>query len=142
MKHRTATLVPAGRAHDAVSYRRWVACQIGPRRVGGIYRSGYSGAVYEVVAVDPGPRTEWPIWQITTRILGATIAVRHCTAWEDRDQVLAEPGEAALRYWAEHVLADPAPTAGPTAGALLEQRHLLDEVAHPEQVAALQRLAA
>ncbi|MFF2630865.1 hypothetical protein ACFVUN_34520 [Kitasatospora griseola] len=144
MKHRTATatLAPAGRAHDDVSYRRWVARQIGPRRVGGIYRSGYSGAVYEVVAVDPGPRTEWPTWQITTRILGATTTVRHCTAWEGRDRVLAEPGESALRYWAEHVLADPAPTAGPTAGALLEQRHLLDEVAHPEQVAALQRLAA
>ncbi|MFD8597484.1 hypothetical protein ACFV1L_21020 [Kitasatospora sp. NPDC059646] len=144
MKHRARTATPARRTYyDAVSYRRWVARQIGPRRVGGIYRSGYSGAVYEVLAVDPGPRTgTWPVWQITVRILGGTRAIEHCTGWEDRDRVLAEPGEEALRYWAEHTLAAPALTTSPTAGALLEQRHLLDEVAHPDLTAAFRALAA
>ncbi|MFJ5927614.1 hypothetical protein ACIQF6_33965 [Kitasatospora sp. NPDC092948] len=144
MKYRARTATPARRAHyDADSYRRWVARQIGPRQVGGIYRSGYAGAVYEVLAIDPGPRIgAWPVWRITVRLLGATAAVQHCTAWEARDQVLAEPGESALTYWAEHILDGPVLTAGPTAGALLEQRHLLDEVAHPEQVAVFRHLAA
>ncbi|MFJ1796544.1 hypothetical protein [Kitasatospora griseola] len=143
MKYRARNSSPARRAHyDADSYRRWVAREIGPRQVGGIYRGGYSGAVYEVVAIDPGPRAEWPTWRITVRTLGATRTTWHCVGWDhSRDQVVAEPGEDALRHWAEHVLAGPALTASPTAGALLEQRHLLDEVAHPGTVAALHQLA-
>ncbi|MFE2727072.1 hypothetical protein [Kitasatospora sp. NPDC059327] len=39
--------------------------------------------------------------------------------------------------WADPVLERPA-----TGGALLEQRHVLCEAAHPDQVAALRRLAA
>ncbi|MFF8775094.1 hypothetical protein [Kitasatospora sp. NPDC015120] len=38
--------------------------------------------------------------------------------------------------WADPLLEQPA-----TDGALLEQRHVLDEAAHPDQVAALRRLA-
>lgn len=39
--------------------------------------------------------------------------------------------------WADPVLEQPA-----TGGALLEQRHVLYEAAHPDQVEALRRLAA
>jgi len=38
--------------------------------------------------------------------------------------------------WADTVLARPA-----KGGALLEQRHVLDEAAHPHQTAAIYRLA-
>ncbi|MET9183150.1 hypothetical protein ABZX88_33815 [Kitasatospora aureofaciens] len=137
MKHRARISSPARRAYyDAASYRRWVARQIGPRAVGGYYRSAYSDSVYEVLAIDPGPREGWPVWRITVRTLGEDATRWHCTAWDERDQVVAEPGEQALRFWAEHTLARPA-----SSGALLEQRHLLDEAAHPGTVAALHELA-
>ncbi|MFJ2781556.1 hypothetical protein [Kitasatospora sp. NPDC087315] len=135
MKHRARTATPARRAYyDAAGYRRWVARQIGPRRVGGLYRTSPFDPVYEVLAVDPGPRAEWPTWQITVRTLGETRIRTHCTAWEG--EVVAEPGEQALQFWAEHTLARPA-----EGGALLEQRHVLDEAAHPGTVAALHELA-
>ncbi|MEE1783046.1 hypothetical protein PUR71_08970 [Streptomyces sp. SP17BM10] len=137
MKHRARTSSPARRAYyEAASYRRWVARQIGPRRVGGFYRSVYSDTVYEVLAIDPGPRESWPVWQITVRTLGESSSRWHCTAWDERDQVVAAPGEQAMRLWAEHTLAQPA-----VGGALLEQRHVLDEAAHPDTVAALHQLA-
>ncbi|GAA2815080.1 hypothetical protein GCM10010441_44640 [Kitasatospora paracochleata] len=140
MKHRARTSSPARRAYyDAASYRRWVARQIGPRCVGGIYRSGYSDSVYEVLAIDPGPREGWPTWRITVRTLGEDMTRWHCTAWDadhDHDQVVAEPGVQALRVWVEHTLTRPA-----SSGALLEQRHVLDEAAHPGTVGALYELA-
>ncbi|MEE1821233.1 hypothetical protein PUR61_03320 [Streptomyces sp. BE20] len=126
MKHYARTSSPARRAHyEAATYRRWVARQIGPRRVGGLYRATRFDPVYEVLAVDPGPRTEWPIWQITVRTLGESRIRTHCAAWEG--EVVAEPGEQALTAWADRTLAQPA-----ADGALLEQRHVLDEAAHPD----------
>ncbi|MFF1908256.1 hypothetical protein [Kitasatospora sp. NPDC058218] len=137
MKHRARTFSPARTAYyDAASYRRWVARQIGPRAVGGYYRSAHSDVVYEVLAVEPGPLPGWPVWKITVRQLGESRSYWHCTAWDERDQVVAEPGEQALKFWAEHTLAHPA-----DGGTLLEQRHLLDEAAHPGTVAALHQLA-
>ncbi|MFF2080603.1 hypothetical protein ACFVXG_38295 [Kitasatospora sp. NPDC058162] len=138
MKHRARNSTPARRAHyDAASYRRWVARQIGPRAVGGYYRSGYSDTVYEVLAIEPGPLPGWPVWRITVRTLGETSSRWHCSAWDERrDRVVAEPGAQALTFWAEYTLAQPACT-----GALLEQRHLLDEAAHPDLVDALHHLA-
>lgn len=50
---------------------------------------------------------------------------------------LIETDAETIRYWADGVLEQPA-----TGGALLEQRHVLEEAAHPEQVEALRRLAA
>ncbi|WP_327075618.1 hypothetical protein OG196_43630 (plasmid) [Kitasatospora purpeofusca] len=138
MKHRARTSSPARRAYyDAASYRRWVARQIGPRAVGGYYRSHHSDIVYEVLAIEPGPRRPaWPTWKITVRELGASRSYWHCTAWDERDQVVAVPGEQALEFWAEHTLARPA-----DGGALLEQRHVLEEAAHPATVTALHQLA-
>ncbi|MGE7437021.1 hypothetical protein [Kitasatospora sp. NPDC001175] len=137
MKHRARNSSPARRAYyDAASYRRWVARQIGPRAVGGFYRSAYSDVVYEVLAIESGPRPQWPTWKITVRTLGESTSRWHCTAWDERDQIVAEPGEQALKFWAEHTLARPA-----EGGALLEQRHVLDEAAHPATVAALHQLA-
>ncbi|MFE4604319.1 hypothetical protein ACFRKE_26095 [Kitasatospora indigofera] len=130
MKHRARAY------YDAAGYRRWVARQIGPRAVGGFYRSAYSDVVYEVLAIEPGPRPQWPTWKITVRTLGESTSRWHCTAWDERDHVVAAPGEEALTFWAEHTLARPA-----SGGALLEQRHLLDEAAHPATVAALHQLA-
>ncbi|MGW4806394.1 hypothetical protein [Kitasatospora sp. NPDC004272] len=135
MKHRARTSSPARRAYyEADTYRRWVAREIGPRRVGGLYRTGPFDPVYEVLAIDPGPRTEWPTWQITVRTLGETRIRTHCTAWEG--EVVAEPGEQALAYWAEFALSRPADD-----GALLEQRHVLDEALNPELVVAFHQLA-
>ncbi|MCU7827328.1 hypothetical protein [Kitasatospora sp. DSM 101779] len=49
----------------------------------------------------------------------------------------ARPGACDLAAWADSALARPA-----VGGADLEQRHVLDEAAHPETVEALRRLAA
>ncbi|MFF4344255.1 hypothetical protein ACFY00_30550 [Kitasatospora sp. NPDC001540] len=135
MKHRARTSSPARRAYyEAATYRRWVAREIGPRRVGGLYRTSPFDPVYEVLAIEEGPRTEWPTWQITVRVLGETRIRTHNAAWEG--EVVAEPGEQALTYWAAFALSRPADD-----GALLEQRHVLDEAFHPGTVAALHELA-
>jgi hypothetical protein len=119
-----------------LSYEMWVARQIGPRKVGGRYRSHYGDAVYEVLAIEPGPRSTWPTWQITVRGEGGQIR-SHCTAWDERDQVVTEPGQAALTVWTDTGLTQPAADTG----ALMEQRHVLDEAAHPDLVEAFRRLA-
>ncbi|GAA1234063.1 hypothetical protein GCM10009665_25410 [Kitasatospora nipponensis] len=133
MKQNTSTTGSTVKARrEQAAYRRYVVRQLGPQQVGGIYRCGYWNDVYEVLAI----RTESP-WQISVRTLGETRIRTHCTAWDERrDRVLAEPGAAALTFWAEHTLAAPA-----ASGALLEQRHVLDEAAHPATVAAFSELA-
>ncbi|MQS17980.1 hypothetical protein F7Q99_38785 [Streptomyces kaniharaensis] len=64
------------------TYEEWVAQQIGPRKVGGRYRTRH-GYEYDVIAIDPGPRprTQWPVWQIT--VIGTEDGIKrsHCTAW-------------------------------------------------------------
>ncbi|MQS18023.1 hypothetical protein F7Q99_39010 [Streptomyces kaniharaensis] len=81
------------------TYEQWVAEQIGPRKVGGRYRTR-NGYEYDVLAIDPGPRpsTQWPVWQIT--IIGTEDGATrsHCTAWDERDQVVKEPGEVVLDW--------------------------------------------
>lgn len=76
---------------DTAQYKRWVRKQIGPRTVGGQYRSHNGGETYSVLAIEPGPRDSWPVWQITVLDDGATEPKSHCTAWNDRDQVLFQP---------------------------------------------------
>ncbi|WP_042370527.1 hypothetical protein [Streptacidiphilus neutrinimicus] len=98
--------------------RRWVAAQIGPRQVGGVYRTRH-GDVYEVLDIEPGPRPTWPTWRISVRTLGSDTVRRHCTAWEDRDQVLAEPGPAADIWRAAYTR-----TVAP--GDVACERHALD----------------
>jgi hypothetical protein len=131
MQNSTIPLTVKARREQA-AYQRYVALQLGPQQVGGIYRSGYWGDVYEVLAI----RTESP-WQITVRTLGESRIRSHCAGWDYRwDKVLAEPGPAALTVWADHIL-----TSLAGNGALLEQRHVLDEAAHPVTVAAFHQLA-
>lgn len=80
------------------TYEEWVAANIGPREVGGRYSSGYVGGEYTVLAIDPGPRQGWPVWQITVRHEGWDYPVDHCTAWDpQRDKVLAEPDAEVAR---------------------------------------------
>lgn len=79
------------------TYEEWVAANIGPRKVGGRYHSGYNGGGYTVLAIEPGPREGWPVWRITVRHDGWDYAVSHCTAWDPkRDRVLAEPDATEL----------------------------------------------
>ncbi|MFI9332947.1 hypothetical protein ACIGZJ_36105 [Kitasatospora sp. NPDC052868] len=81
------------------TYEEWVSQQIGPRKVGGRYktRNGYE---YDVIEIDRGPRpsTQWPVWQIT--IIGTEDGAKrsHCTAWDERDQIVQEPGEVVLEW--------------------------------------------
>ncbi|GAA2154377.1 hypothetical protein GCM10009760_53250 [Kitasatospora kazusensis] len=133
MKQNTTTTGSTAKARrEQAAYQRYVARQLGPQQVGGIYRSGYWDDVYEVLAI----RTGSP-WQITVRALGETRIRTHCTGWDERrDEVVAEPGDAALTVWADNALTRLAST-----GALLEQRHALDEAAHPATVAAFHQLA-
>ncbi|MFJ2406631.1 hypothetical protein ACIOUE_35630 [Streptomyces xanthochromogenes] len=81
-----------------MTWQEFIALQVGPRRVGGRYDHGYPDSGYEVLAIDRGPRTGWPSWQITVR--GRDGEVReHCTSWDPgRDRVVAQapvggPGE-------------------------------------------------
>jgi hypothetical protein len=117
-----ASLIPKGRSmrqawYEAASTRRSVARAIGPRRVGGIYRTHYDD-VYEVLELDRGPREVWPLtWQITVRTLGENQIRRHCTPWDERDRVVVEPEEH------------------------LESVHLRQEIEHPDQTAAFQSAA-
>ncbi|WP_327071888.1 hypothetical protein [Kitasatospora sp. NBC_01302] len=145
MKHRNRISSPARRAYyEAARYKRWVARQIGPRRVGGIYRSAYITDIpYEVLAIEPGPREGWPTWQITVRTVGEDRIRRHCAAWDhERDVVIAQPeDENFAQAWAAWQLAhDPDPWARREADSPA-WRHVLDEIAHPATTAALQRLA-
>ncbi|MFF4607810.1 hypothetical protein ACFY12_34355 [Streptomyces sp. NPDC001339] len=73
-----------------MTWQEFVALQVGPRRVGGRYDHGEHGSEYEVLAIDRGPRTGWPSWQITVR--GRDGEVReHCTGWDSRrDRVVAQ----------------------------------------------------
>jgi hypothetical protein len=117
---------------STANYQRYVTRQVGPREVGGIYYCGYWADVYEVLDI----QAEAP-WQITVRTLGETRVRTHCTGWDyQRDRVVAEPGEAAVTAWADHAHSRQA-----GVGALLEQRHVLDEIAHPVTTAAFQQLA-
>jgi hypothetical protein len=82
----------------------WVLAAIGPRKVGGRYRCGYDGGEYTVLAIDAGPRVNWPTaWQITVLHDGWDYPVDHCTAWNPkRDTILTEPAadQAPMIHWA------------------------------------------
>jgi hypothetical protein len=79
------------------TYEEWVAGNLGPRRVGGRYRNHYWNQAYTVVAIEPGPREGWPVWQITVLNDGDDEPVSHCTAWDERDEVLSEPDAEVAR---------------------------------------------
>ncbi|MGW2547117.1 hypothetical protein ACWC5I_41145 [Kitasatospora sp. NPDC001574] len=144
MRHHARTFSPARRKYyDAASYRRWVARAIGPRRVGGVYRAGYSGALYEVLAIEPGPRNAWPTWQMAVRTVGESELRRHCTEWDaERDQVVSQPEDEsfALAWAAWQMTHDPNPWERREVDDPAWQ-HVLDEIAHPVSTAALRRLA-
>jgi hypothetical protein len=74
-----------------MTHEEFVALQVGPRRVRGRYDHGDADSEYEVLAIDRGPREQWPTWQVTVR--GKDGWVRdHCTGWDSaRDRVLAQP---------------------------------------------------
>jgi hypothetical protein len=73
-----------------MTWEEFVALQVGPRRVGGRYDHGDADSEYEVLAIDRGPRTGWPSWQITVQ--GKDGQVReHCSGWDSRkDRVVAQ----------------------------------------------------
>ncbi|MFF0415623.1 hypothetical protein ACFYUY_34995 [Kitasatospora sp. NPDC004745] len=145
MKQRSRISTDARRVYYcADSTRRWIARQIGPRCVGGIYRGAYvSDTPYEVLAIDPGPREGWPAWEITVRTVGEDRIRRHCTAWDhERDVVVAQPeDEDFAQAWAAWQLThDPDPWTRREADSPAWQ-HVLDEIAHPVSTIAFQRLA-
>jgi hypothetical protein len=70
------------------------ACRIGPRRVGRLYRVGAS-AEYEVLAIEPGPRTSRPSWQITVRWTEVDRVTSH-TGWDTRRDTVVAPSRAFL----------------------------------------------
>lgn len=77
---------------------KWIAKAIGPRRVGGPYSNAYWDAAYTVLAIDPGPRSSWPDWEITVQFDYQEAPMTHCTAWDPRrDRVLSEPDAEAAR---------------------------------------------
>lgn len=83
-----------------MSWEEFVGLQVGPRAVGGRYDHGDDDSAYEVLAIDRGPRTQWPSWQITVRYQHDGRETTHCTGWDPaRDRTVAQPsitGPAAL----------------------------------------------
>ena len=62
--------------------------EIGPRKVGGRYHSGYWGEDYTVLDIETD-RPQWPPWQITIRWDDGRKG-SHCTAWDPkRDRLLS-----------------------------------------------------
>ena len=59
---------------------------IGPRVVGGHYRSGYWGITYVVVSIDVGEDSQipWSDWSITERDDADGRIRVHCTAWDTK----------------------------------------------------------
>lgn len=80
----------------------YVLATIGPRQVGGTYRSGY-GCTYRVDAILHGPdaRAEifWSDIAIVETDLDGPMAGRrrvHCTDWDPRlDEVVSQPEEVS-----------------------------------------------
>ncbi len=60
---------------------------IGPRRVGGRYRSYYWDTEYEVLAIDRDP-ADTPLWSITVKFADRSGPTQHCTPWDSRDRVV------------------------------------------------------
>ncbi len=64
--------------------------QIGPRKVGTVWKERHGGPTVEVLAIDRDP-AGWMLWSITEVDLdGSQKGMRrtHCTAWDPRDQVV------------------------------------------------------
>lgn len=75
-----------------LTFEEWISLQIGPRRPGGHYWNGSSGAAYDVLSVEPGPRPSWPSWQMTVRWEQDGTTTVHSTGWDPRrDRVLTQP---------------------------------------------------
>lgn len=89
--------MPAGLLGDRaegfeMTYEEWISTQIGPRVVGGRYDHGDDASAYDVVDIDHGPRTEWPVWQITVR--GTDGRERtHCSGWDARRDRICGAGQ-------------------------------------------------
>ncbi|MGI5484984.1 hypothetical protein [Streptomyces lavendofoliae] len=78
-----------------MTYKEWIATQIGPRVVGGRYWVGAKGTEYEILAIEPGPRAGWPSWQISVRWLEDNSVTSHWTGWDScRDTVVSQPNPA------------------------------------------------
>jgi hypothetical protein len=82
-----------------MSATRYVAEAIGPRRVGGVYRSGYWGITYRVEEIHTGPGgpIPWSEWAIVATDLDGPTPGRtrtHCTAWDPgADTERPDPGQ-------------------------------------------------
>lgn len=75
-------------AHESAP---WIEQAIGPRQVGGTYRSHHWGTDYEVIAIVRRTDHESTGWHITVRDLPNGPIRTHCTPWHDHDQVLTQP---------------------------------------------------
>ncbi len=124
------------------TWRKHVAAAIGPRRVGGFYHCGSSGDLYEVLAIDPGPRRAWPSWLITVRTVGTTTVRSHCTAWDaDRDRVVVQPQGELSAEWQAWVEQHPGGLEARAALLATEARHDVEEIDRPGEVTAFRMLA-
>lgn len=69
---------------------------IGPRRVGGRYRSAYSGQEYEVLAITRASNAAGD-WSITVQYDDRARPTTHATTWSPRDQVVWQPLTSIVR---------------------------------------------
>ncbi|MEC4016069.1 hypothetical protein [Streptomyces sp. H27-D2] len=79
------------------------AAQLGPRRLGTVYRN--DGGVFVVEAVLHGAEARvvlsWSDWAVTVRnrLTGERLTV--CSAWDDRNQIVSQPKSAELDLCAD-----------------------------------------
>lgn len=73
---------------------QYVTKALGPRRVGGRYRSSYWGTAYEVLAVNITREHGALCWWVTERDIEGPDAGRirtHATSWDRRDKIIFQP---------------------------------------------------
>lgn len=75
-----------------MTQQQWTDTEIGPRQVGGRYRSGYYGMRYEVLAV----HRNVPVWGWAMTVRWADgRTTSHSTAWRNgQDEVISQPPAA------------------------------------------------
>jgi len=126
------TKVPGLRADPKLP--AFTATEVGPRRVGGIYRNSYGGEAYKVLDIQPSGIYNWKILVETVPEKGGANYGRrwHSTAWDYGKTRQSDPvlnwiraemgmrGGASTKYKGDEVLFQPPRTDPPEVQQLID----------------------
>jgi len=112
----------------------WAGTEVGPRRVGGTYRSAYGGEAYKVLDIQPDNIYGWKILVETVPAKGGANYGRrwHSTGWDYGKTRQSDPvlnwlraemgmrGGASTHYKGDEVLSQPPRVDSPAVRALMK----------------------